>query len=107
MKDQNYSCYNSEFRAIHHHQVTTSIVYVYCTLAKDQCLPKPSKYSVESLSRWSIDQERVRHDQFSFLPFFCITYCFCNKGRSPGEGSESLESARVCPAVASVSERHT
>ena len=26
MKDQNYSCYNSEFHATHNHQVTNSII---------------------------------------------------------------------------------
>ena len=48
----------------------------------NRSMSAPSKQSVESLSRRSLDQERLLREQFSFLPFSYIIYCFCNKGWS-------------------------
>ena len=56
--------------------MTAATEYLILRLATDQCLPKPSKNSVESLLRRSLDQERLLRDQFSFLPFSYIFIAF-------------------------------
>ena len=59
--------------------LTAETGYLILRLATDQHLPWPPKNSIESLSRRTLDQERLLHDQFSFLHFPYTTYGFCRR----------------------------